>query len=179
MTERTCGACTACCYALGVDAIDKPEFEDCKHLLQADSACGGCDSGCAVYADRPEPCKTYKCLWLDGLIPDEEERPDKLGVVFTPSASKVLGPYVQVTEVIDGAVERDDVRRLIEVLGEHVAVLHIRAEGTRVLVAAPEEVFKRVVEILRAQSQDFKIVKRDRLVRRNPVVSDTFGGKKL
>ena len=73
-SRRSCGTCTACCDAVGVEDIKKPEFTPCKHL---------CGSGCGIYRDRPEQCRTYLCAWKAVWTPNDESwRPDNLGVIF-------------------------------------------------------------------------------------------------
>jgi len=37
-------------------------------------------TGCGVYAERPADCKDYRCLWLQGQLP-EELRPDRCGIL--------------------------------------------------------------------------------------------------
>ncbi len=72
---RECGECTACCTALGVTELQKPQYTTCQHL---------CDKGCAIYEQRPHACRTWSCLWLLGYIAgDERRRPDRLGLIFT------------------------------------------------------------------------------------------------
>src|SRR6185503_13697850 len=76
MTKRECGGCTACCSALGVVALRKPMFTNCVNCTA---------SGCGIYADRPEECSRFECLWLTdpaGVLLRDEERPDKSGVIF-------------------------------------------------------------------------------------------------
>lgn len=73
-TGRSCGGCTACCTVLAVDELRKPMRWACDHLT-----CGGC----RVYAERPQSCRDFNCLWLRGEIAgDESTRPDRLGVLF-------------------------------------------------------------------------------------------------
>ncbi|MEM9416536.1 MAG: hypothetical protein AAGA29_13830 [Planctomycetota bacterium] len=107
MSERECGSCTACCNVLAIEPLDKPGFSPCAH------ACG---DGCAIYAQRPDCCRDFTCLWLQGHMA-EDDRPDKLGVVFTTTGHPELGTVPLLLEVQDGAVQRpkikDAVRRLL------------------------------------------------------------------
>lgn len=73
--ELTCGECTVCCEVLRVDELDKPAGLLCEH----------CDAGtgCTIYDKRFEICRTYQCLWLQGVLGDRPElRPDRCGVLF-------------------------------------------------------------------------------------------------
>jgi len=68
--SRECGSCDMCCTVVGVKEMDKPEYTACAKL------CGGC----GIYESRPQSCKTYECLWLQGNF-NEADRPDKLGLI--------------------------------------------------------------------------------------------------
>jgi hypothetical protein len=70
---RECGPCTACCTMLGVTELHKPVNVPCDYV------CGG---GCSIYLTRPPTCRNWSCDWKNGLIPDEELRPDRLGIIF-------------------------------------------------------------------------------------------------
>ena len=72
MKERSCNECQACCTVMAVEQISKPLGERCPHQ---------CDSGCAIYDSRPEPCQEFNCCWRYGLG-NADERPDKSGIVF-------------------------------------------------------------------------------------------------
>jgi hypothetical protein len=74
--ERTCGACTLCCVVLRVDEIGKPGGTPCPKLRPA-----AAEGSCSIHAMRPEICRAYRCLWLQGGL-DEEDRPDRLGAVL-------------------------------------------------------------------------------------------------
>jgi len=72
-SQRTCGPCTLCCKLMAIPEVPTPVNEWCKHAKKG--------QGCAIYADRPEPCRTFTCAWLMGELP-EWARPDKIhGVV--------------------------------------------------------------------------------------------------
>ena len=72
---RECGECTACCEGwLPDESLD----------MYAGKACAHCRSeGCAIYETRPEePCRTFKCAWLqDEVAFPEEMRPDQCGAI--------------------------------------------------------------------------------------------------
>jgi len=78
-TERTCGPCTLCCKLLGVPEVPTAVNEWCPHAHKG--------QGCAIYADRPEPCRTYVCAWLMGELP-VWARPDKIHGVVNGVATK-------------------------------------------------------------------------------------------
>lgn len=55
-----CQDCDGCCRVFEVPAVDKAFGEPCKHLGR--TLLG---PGCKIYADRPDACQHYVCLWLD------------------------------------------------------------------------------------------------------------------
>jgi hypothetical protein len=73
---RECGECTACCESLEINApsLRKPANVLCPHNT---------GSSCRIYAERPDVCQTWYCLWrrIDAL--PEFTRPDKIGVMFS------------------------------------------------------------------------------------------------
>lgn len=69
--KRKCGACTLCCTALAVPELDKPNGVPCKHLTP---------TGCGIYDDRPDSCRAFECMYLQGEG-DLTTRPDKVGAV--------------------------------------------------------------------------------------------------
>lgn len=73
--ERSCGDCRLCCRLLRVEShdegFDKPQGRWCEHAG---------DGGCAIYPDRPKPCRTFRCAWYSGAF-DERDRPDRVHLV--------------------------------------------------------------------------------------------------
>ena len=74
---RTCGSCTLCCKVYGVAELHKPADTWCPSVQIG--------VGCAIYADRPYSCRTFRCAWLKGLVP-EALRPDQIHGVATLEA---------------------------------------------------------------------------------------------
>ncbi|WP_226951323.1 hypothetical protein [Rhizobium terrae] len=59
---RTCGSCTLCCRLPEIETLAKPPDVLCRH-------CTG--ESCAIYADRPQLCRDFLCLWMtDGSLAD-------------------------------------------------------------------------------------------------------------
>src|ERR1700690_714173 len=75
MSDRTCGRCNACCVQIEIPVLDKPAGVPCQHLHNG--ACGSC----SIYEDRPSPCATYTCAWLDGYLP-ATLRPERSGILL-------------------------------------------------------------------------------------------------
>lgn len=76
---RECGSCTACCK---IPKIDTPSLRKAAGVL-----CPNCTgSNCAIYEARPEPCRTFFCLWRQVATMPDELRPDRIGVMFTIEA---------------------------------------------------------------------------------------------
>src|SRR5258708_34908707 len=62
-TGRSCGSCSMCCYVMGVEDIDKPKSQWCRHCKPG--------KGCSIYDNRPATCKTFACMWLIQLRSEE------------------------------------------------------------------------------------------------------------
>lgn len=87
--RSSCGDCTLCCTLLEVEEIDKPFITECKYVRKKGT--DGCGQGCSIYAERPEPCQHFSCLWLASQIRTAEHevmppdlRPDQCHVVLGP-----------------------------------------------------------------------------------------------
>jgi hypothetical protein len=74
---RECGACTACCKDLAIveAGFKKLPGVECQHCTAG--------SGCAIYATRPQLCRSYHCGWRSLPNMDESWRPDRSGVLIT------------------------------------------------------------------------------------------------
>jgi hypothetical protein len=102
---RGCGSCTACCTELAIvtDEMAKLAGVPCEH-------CSG--GGCRIYANRPQLCRDYYCMWRS--IPDLAEtwRPDRSGVLMMHEAPVAGYPSpIGVSLVLIGEPEvlrRDD-----------------------------------------------------------------------
>jgi hypothetical protein len=81
---------------LRVDALKKLGGVACTHLVSA-------SGGCGIYQERPRICRSYRCLWLQGGL-DEEDRPDRLGAVLD-LVTEAGVPRLAVREVTPGASE--------------------------------------------------------------------------
>lgn len=99
MPVRSCGGCTACCYTHAVGELDKWEL----------TACASCTAdGCAIYASRPRSCGSFFCTWIVSEIGNEDERPDKVGVVCSVLYGRYTSedpPSVLMLEAWPGAFE--------------------------------------------------------------------------
>jgi hypothetical protein len=104
---RRCDACTACCFTHAVAAIEKPNSEWCPHCEIG--------TGCRIYFTRPEQCREFSCLWLQGWG-DVQDRPDRLKVVMGGIDVDVAGRRVRLVQLIEtaaGAIDQAPVTQLI------------------------------------------------------------------
>ena len=82
LPSRECGSCTMCCKTMSVWEIDKPNGVWCKHVRS--------HSSCAIYETRPQSCRSFNCLWLRGVGP-EDMRPDKSRVIMVEAEDGAEG----------------------------------------------------------------------------------------
>jgi hypothetical protein len=81
-----------------VHALAKPAGRWCPH-------CAPKGGGCRIYGERPGECRIFNCAWLDGLVPDEADRPDRLKAVVFEDSSEASGERIVVfVEAHPGAV---------------------------------------------------------------------------
>lgn len=76
--ERTCDGCTKCCEGwLNTTVKGQPIFpgKPCHYVSPG--------KGCSVYKTRPkEPCRTFKCSWLQDPTIPEWMAPKDSGVII-------------------------------------------------------------------------------------------------
>ena len=127
--HRKCGRCQQCCVTFNVRELEKPAGTPCKHL---------CESGCGLYGKpRPKVCGTYRCHWLGGAFL-EEDRPDRIGVIFTVKTSEELGVnFLIADEFITGAFETPRVVSLIENESRTWLVMLKHIDGKRTILGPP------------------------------------------
>ncbi len=123
MTQRACGTCTACCHGLAIDELDKPGFQTCAHV---------CDAGCAIYEQRPDCCRDFQCLWLQGHL-GEDDRPDRIGVIFTTTGHPELGTIPLLIEVEDDALQRPRIKDAVKRFLTQAPVAVASAAGGKLL----------------------------------------------
>lgn len=80
---RECGTCTECCRLMGVPEIDKLPDHDCPHCVAK--------SGCAIYANRPTPCRVFLCGWL--ASDNDTAKAAGLRVLDTPEENQWRLPH--------------------------------------------------------------------------------------
>jgi Fe-S-cluster containining protein len=73
--SRNCGTCTACCTAMAVQEIMKPNDTRCIYQITSNRG------GCGIYDERPKSCQDFYCLWRHGFG-RTMERPDRSGFVL-------------------------------------------------------------------------------------------------
>jgi hypothetical protein len=144
MSERSCGSCTACCTALQVHAMNKPDWQRCVELNPKKKRC-------RIYPRRPEECRRYKCEWLKGTIP-REHRPDKLGAVFSMVGSHDLGDCLMVHELKPGAFKPGSLAYQLALrYADDLLVFEVGRDGMRYVVMGPTHRMAEVFERTRRQ----------------------------
>ena len=68
---RECGECKECCTLLEIPTLKKPSPQKCENV---------CQKGCSIYNSRPPECRTFQCLWTEGLL-SHAARPDRSGIM--------------------------------------------------------------------------------------------------
>lgn len=140
--RRECGECSVCCTLLGVPELVKPRGQKCLH------ECG--PKGCAIYEQRPKPCRDFNCLWRQGLF-SEALRPDRLGVMFTVTneKSRYGRQLTVVREVEEGAIER--AMPILQVMAKEIVLVLITDFESPRRIMGPEHEVAAIQEFARRQ----------------------------
>ena len=125
---RSCGPCQACCFAPRLDERDKPSFTRCRD--QGNKRCND-------YKGRPDPCRKFKCLWLQGHG-DEDDRPDMTGAMLTARNHAEFGPWVSVHLLDKKALGKRRVRDALVKLCVRTVVMELRARDMR-MIGGPKD----------------------------------------
>ncbi len=131
---RACGTCTACCEILSIEVpgvLVKPKNAPCPHLDVLGRKCG-------IYAARPQPCRVFDCLWLQGLG-EVHERPDRSGVMLDYRTTK-FGNVLHAWEAWPGSFATPAAEAVLAGLAVRACVLCIPRQGPRRLLGPADEV---------------------------------------
>lgn len=103
---RKCGECSVCCVIGAVPELEKPAHTPCQFIKK--NSCGSC----SIFnkKDLPNTCKNYRCAWLNNFG-NEENRPDKCGVMFTRNLLENQIYYTAI-EIEKNAIHSDVVKNM-------------------------------------------------------------------
>jgi hypothetical protein len=128
-----CGPCRACCTVKSVREALTSTYEPCRHE---------CAGGCAIYAERPGPCREYACLWRSGILAgDERRRPDNLGLIIEAGGDEGhRGPsFLLAWEVWPGAAGGPAADWLLRQLTrEGLVLVRLHGGGRAYMLGHPE-----------------------------------------
>lgn len=105
---RACGLCRACCKLPDIPELHKPINTWCAHADFENP-----EGGCSIHARRPATCRGFECAWLSGLG-DEQDRPDRLGVMYQPIKMPDGSQGLAAVEFHSGALESARVQAQLE-----------------------------------------------------------------
>lgn len=89
MTRR-CGPCQLCCRLLPTPEVPTLAGERCRHQRFG--------KGCAIYNNRPAPCRLWSCRWLVEDDTADLLRPDRAGYVID-----ILPDFITLQDHVTGA----------------------------------------------------------------------------
>jgi hypothetical protein len=130
---RECGDCTLCCKVMAIEQLAKPASSWCPHCKPG--------RGCQIYADRPDECRSFNCLWLANDRLDERWRPSKSKLVLTTSDD---GIEVRCDPGFPDAWRKEPFRSEIRqwaVSGEMHDVTVVIVIGQKMILVTPDQEF--------------------------------------
>tara|TARA_B100001094_G_scaffold300432_1_gene325861 strand:- start:597 stop:1202 length:606 start_codon:yes stop_codon:yes gene_type:complete len=136
--QRECGECKVCCVTHGVPELGKSAFAFCENLAANAVVTTEQRGGCSMYGERPESCRKYECVWLQGWA-DDGCRPDKLGAVV--EVQETLLGQVFVVKVVDAlTLLSPDLSATVNHLAEDCVVwVQTPSPRTRMIVCPDRE----------------------------------------
>ena len=120
---RECGECDLCCKWLVHDVYGQQ--------VSPDNPCRFIKNGCSIHPNRPHQCKTYYCMWAQGVLP-EWMYPKDIGVMV----SVKNWPHGQWLEVMEcGGKITDEV---ISAMLEFKVPIKYTKDGEIFIIGSPE-----------------------------------------
>lgn len=101
---RQCEGCQACCEAKKIPALNLSAWQSCPHQSS---------TGCANYSQRPDGCRYYTCVWVDGWG-TEKQRPDRIQMIFELAAGPFGGMEVRGIELKARAEDTPSVKEALQ-----------------------------------------------------------------
>ena len=149
-TTRTLGPFRGCCKPFAVEEVGKHDGGWCSKS----TAC----NGCSVYETRPEECRKFACVWLNGLG-ETSDGPDILGVMMDVQdlqlGEREVGIF-HLWEIEVGAMDRPRVQQMAEANKDvGMIVYYHRMLG--------EKNYRLYVELSRSQFSDTEIAEFEEL----------------
>ena len=98
--QRSCDGCSKCCEGWVSGKAYQYDF-------YASKPCHFLCNGCTIYEDRPEdPCKSYKCAWLESDELPMWMRPDLSNAIVTRRFNEKIEYYdlIETGEKLDSVV---------------------------------------------------------------------------
>jgi hypothetical protein len=136
---RVCGDCRLCCKTLEVPELGKAPGKWCAHAYNEP---GGAQ--CSIYDKRPESCRAFRCMWLDGFFEDRD-RPDRSRLVVVEALddagnvrvaehpqTQTPFPVLYAFEGQRGAVDGSGRFLAQTLLGSGVALAVMQEDGERI-----------------------------------------------
>jgi hypothetical protein len=137
---RACGTCSLCCTVMGVSEIAKPRNVKCDCLTPL--------GRCGIYADRPDSCRQFKCLWLQGALP-EGLRPERVRAVGDVNGQGDMIVF-HIAPADRGAHRRGALRDFIAAVSPKVTIIVVCGEERHIIGKDAANVMAIVQEVAHA-----------------------------
>jgi len=120
-TGRVCGPCRQCC--VNPHRPGKPLGQPCPALRA---------EGCAIYEGRPQDCRAYQCLWLQGGLP-AAYRPDLIGGLTVHLRLWDRQPAAVLMAPRPALYDLDEGKEILARVEQQVGLVCIVLDGQRML----------------------------------------------
>lgn len=117
--------------------------------------CVHSDQGCSIYAERPQVCREYVCLWREEEFGEAEDRPDLLGLMLDVPANVENHPHYEgipvvcVREVREKARDEPRATTLLLKLARQIVIRLTDLQGKTQLMG-PQHLISVLVERAKA-----------------------------
>lgn len=130
--EKNCGSCTACCSGVLTGNAYGHNFWRGRPCFFVQ------DTGCSIYENRPDnPCKSYRCGFLELDWMPLWMRPDKSGVIITRRARNNI-EFVEILET-SGKIRSEILNYIyISYLENRIKNMIIQVDGGFNYIGTPE-----------------------------------------